>query len=222
MMRKFSPVLLGLFAGALGLGLALTSSTAQEEKEKKEEKPLEVTGAAKVNWADVPAGVKSSAAKETGSSYTWSKGKADTKDVYVVTFKRFAKTTKLVLAADGKVLLREDTTVEEKDAKAGKAKADEKTAVVAAKTPTYVKDIKAILNANCKMCHDVAKRKADLDLITSYNTVMEAVKAGNPGGSDMFLAITGNGKKRMPPDKRLDIADIATIKAWIAAGAKEK
>lgn len=224
MRRKLILTFGACIVGALAVGLGMTNSAAQEE-EKKEEKPIEVTTGAKVAWADVPGPVKTAVAKETGSNYTWSKGTtSDKKEVYVVTFKRYARTAKLVVTPEGKVILREDTTAAVEEKGAAKGKADEKTAPVpvAKGGPTYVKDIKAILNANCKQCHDIAKRKADLDLISSYNTVMEAVKPGNPGGSIMYLAMTGNGAKRMPPDKRLDPAEIAVVKAWIAAGAKEK
>jgi hypothetical protein len=226
MVRKATLLLVGMGLVLLGLSLSLNSSVAQEEK-KEEAKPLEVTGLTKVGWTEVPAAVKAAIAKETGYNYAWNKGKADGKDVYVITFKRFGQGTKLVLAADGKVLLREvvESPTAAKDPKAGKVpgKVEEKAPVVVAKGgPTYAKDIRPILNANCKNCHDVAKRKADLDLITSYNTVMEAVKPGMPGASLLYLAVTGNGAKRMPPDKRLDPADVAAIKAWIAGGAKEK
>ena len=58
--------------------------------------------------------------------------------------------------------------------------------------------------------------------MTTYETVMKSVKAGEPDASKMVKMIS-TGK--MPPkkvSKKVSEDDLALIKAWIAGGAPEK
>lgn len=86
---------------------------------------------------------------------------------------------------------------------------------------SYAKDVQPILSKQCYGCHNARKRKADLDLQSSFKSVMEGVSAGKPDQSDVYLSLLGKGRKQMPPKTRLPAADIEKVRAWIAAGALE-
>jgi hypothetical protein len=87
---------------------------------------------------------------------------------------------------------------------------------------SYAKDVQPILAANCYNCHNAMKKKAGVDLKSSFAGVARIVKPENPDGSKLFKCLTGNGAKLMPPKRPLPEDSIAKIKSWIAAGAKEK
>lgn len=101
-------------------------------------------------------------------------------------------------------------------------KKDEKT--------TFTKNVKPILEANCIGCHKGEKAKAGLDM-TSLETINKGSKktktlvvAGKPDESQLWKVCTPEGKPSMPPKaakKRPSSDDVATIKKWIADGAKE-
>lgn len=48
------------------------------------------------------------------------------------------------------------------------------------------------------------------------------ITPGHPEKSLLYTLITSTGRKKMPPKQPLAKADIATISAWIKAGAKNK
>ena len=92
-----------------------------------------------------------------------------------------------------------------------------------ARTVPWVADVenRAIPAASsCARCHSGVKRKAGLD-VTSYDSLLKFVKAGNPDRSKLHQAITGQGAKQMPPKNPLSEEQIAVITAWIEAGAKK-
>jgi hypothetical protein len=94
------------------------------------------------------------------------------------------------------------------------AKADEKT-------PTFKADVAPLLKDACSSCHSGAKQKAKLD-VTSYDSVMKFVKAGQPDKSKLHNALLGKDAKMMPPKNPLADDQIALIKDWITAGAKKE
>ena len=88
------------------------------------------------------------------------------------------------------------------------------------KVPSFKKDVAPLLKDACSSCHGGLKAKAKLD-VTSYDSLMKHVKAGDPDKSKLHNALLGKGAKQMPPKNPLAADQIALIKAWIAAGAKK-
>src|SRR5262245_58636560 len=97
----------------------------------------------------------------------------------------------------------------------------------ASHSPDFRFEIGPILSKNCFCCHgpDEAHRKADLRL-DDRDVAVEAgaIAPGAPDDSEVVRRITSEDPdERMPPvksGKQLTAAEISTIKAWIAAGAK--
>ena len=85
---------------------------------------------------------------------------------------------------------------------------------------SYKTDVAPLLKDACSSCHAGAKKKAGLD-VTSYDSLMKFVKAGDPDKSKLHNSLLGKGAKLMPPKNPLAEDQIAVIKAWIAAGAKK-
>jgi len=98
----------------------------------------------------------------------------------------------------------------------------EAMAVDLEKASTYNKDVLPILESNCFSCHNAKKKKAGIDLQSGFAGVQKIVKPSSPDDSKLFKCLIGKGAKLMPPKSPLDEKQIATVKAWIAAGAKEK
>ncbi|HEX3148234.1 MAG TPA: c-type cytochrome [Gemmataceae bacterium] len=85
---------------------------------------------------------------------------------------------------------------------------------------SFKDDIQPLLVEKCGNCHGTKKAKKGVDYVTSYDTTMKTVKADKPEESRLFKSITGKGAKPMPPKNPLSADEIAKVKAWIAAGAK--
>src|SRR4051812_19313322 len=85
---------------------------------------------------------------------------------------------------------------------------------------SFKDDIQPLLVEKCGNCHGTKKPKKGIDYVTSYETTMKTVKADKPDESRLFKSITGKGAKPMPPKNPLSAEDIAKVKSWIAAGAK--
>ena len=93
-------------------------------------------------------------------------------------------------------------------------------------TPTF-KDVETIFAANCTRCHGDGGMRGGIDL-TSYDSIMKGgddgpiVKKGAPKHSVLVQALRGtDGVRQMPPRRpQLPEASIATVEAWIKAGAK--
>jgi mono/diheme cytochrome c family protein len=84
---------------------------------------------------------------------------------------------------------------------------------------SFAKDIQPLLTDKCGRCHGSKKPKKGID-VTSYDTTMKIVKAGKPDDSRLLKSLTANGARQMPPKSPLADEQIAKVKAWIAAGAK--
>jgi hypothetical protein len=100
--------------------------------------------------------------------------------------------------------------------------------VSAAEPVDYLRDVKPLLRARCYACHGALKQKAKLRLDTAA-TIRKggrsgpAVIAGKSAASVLIEAVTGNGRKRMPPESEgapLSDRQIALLKNWIDQGAK--
>lgn len=97
----------------------------------------------------------------------------------------------------------------------------------AADEVSFTKDVKPFLEKYCNTCHMGAKAKAGV-LTDTYdnllkNTRKKVVVAGKPDMSALVLTMEGNGGKKMPPKKEKSqptAAEIAKVKDWVKAGAK--
>ena len=95
----------------------------------------------------------------------------------------------------------------------------------AADKPSYTRDVKPFLKTYCLDCHGGRTTKKGIS-VESFETIMKVrsfVVPGNPERSRLYLTMTGGGKL-MPPRKygmSPTKDEIAMIKAWIAAGAKD-
>lgn len=95
------------------------------------------------------------------------------------------------------------------------------------KAPSFTKDIQPFLTTYCVECHGAGKPKAGVR-VDSYEALIKAGKktlvvAGKPADSHLLLTLDGKGKK-MPPKKyaaQPTAKEIAVVKAWIAAGARD-
>lgn len=92
--------------------------------------------------------------------------------------------------------------------------------VRAEKAPSFKNDVAPMLKNACVNCHGGRRRKAGLD-VTSYDSIMKFVKAGDPNNSKLQKSLLGKGAKLMPPKNPLADDQVALVKAWIAAGAKK-
>jgi hypothetical protein len=103
--------------------------------------------------------------------------------------------------------------------------------------PSFKSDVQPIFDANCVSCHQAGSAQQNLVLEsgTSYAAIVDHPSAesslllitpGAPQSSYVFAKVSGthlaSGGKgaRMPLGGTLPAGDIETIRAWIAAGAK--
>ena len=90
--------------------------------------------------------------------------------------------------------------------------------------PDYARDVVPILEANCIRCHSPAQQEGGL-LLDAYEDLMRGGDSGraimprDAAGSRLVAMIEGRAKKKMPPKSELRGDEIATLRAWIDAGA---
>src|SRR5262245_9800186 len=90
--------------------------------------------------------------------------------------------------------------------------------------PDFGRDVMPILETNCLRCHNTAKQEGGL-LLESLEDLMKGgddgspIVAGDAEGSPLVRQVEGRAKPKMPPKSDLRPEDIATLRAWIAAGA---
>src|SRR5262245_4104497 len=99
--------------------------------------------------------------------------------------------------------------------------------LVAAEAPSYLRDVRPILDKSCLGCHQPASKQSDLDL-TTYGGLRAGGRRGPgfvPGAPDQSLLIqfiTAAVTPAMPFGQApLDAHEISTIREWIGAGAKD-
>src|SRR5215470_4036290 len=97
--------------------------------------------------------------------------------------------------------------------------------VKAASVPSFSTDVSPILQKNCVACHSSTTKMGDL-VMDSYDSLMKGGTHGSPvvphnaHGSRLALMLEGKIEPRMPfGADPLPASDIATIEAWIDAGA---
>lgn len=103
------------------------------------------------------------------------------------------------------------------------------TAAGADEKPSYIKNVKPMFAESCVRCHRPGNKKAGLDM-TTVAMMLQGGKRGKkmlvPGEPDKSRVLTtmeGHGKL-MPPRREKDRPtkeQIAAVRAWIAAGAKD-
>lgn len=94
-------------------------------------------------------------------------------------------------------------------------------------SPDYRRDVEPIFNKYCNACHNRVSPEGKLSL-DSFDDLLRGGKGGVavvPGRieqSRLLLVLTGQAEPRMPPDgnEPPTQAEVAVLKAWIAAGAK--
>ena len=96
-----------------------------------------------------------------------------------------------------------------------------------AEDPSYLRDVRPILDKNCTSCHQPASKQSDLDL-TTYARFQAGGKrgpsfvAGSPEQSLVIQFITAALNPSMPfGQPPLAANDVATIRDWIASGARD-
>src|SRR5260370_5020644 len=99
--------------------------------------------------------------------------------------------------------------------------------VLRAEDPSYVRDVRPILDKNCTSCHQPASKQSDLDL-TTYARFQAGGKrgpafvAGSPEQSLVIQFITAAVQPAMPfGQPPLDAAAVSTIREWITSGARD-
>jgi cytochrome c len=92
----------------------------------------------------------------------------------------------------------------------------------------YTKNVQPILQTNCYRCHDAPNHRGGLTLDTQAGMIRgghdgPVIVPGDPGKSLLIKLIRHEGPADdpmpMPPKDKLSDADIATITAWVKAGA---
>jgi WD40 repeat protein len=91
----------------------------------------------------------------------------------------------------------------------------------------YKDNVAGFFQSKCNACHNAGTKKGGLALDT-YSGVMQGggsgavVEAGDPDNSRLYLLCAHEEEPKMPPNAaKLPDADLATLKAWIEAGAPE-
>lgn len=99
--------------------------------------------------------------------------------------------------------------------------------LLGAQDPSYVRDVRPILDKNCTNCHQPASTQSDLDL-TTYARFQAGGKrgpafvAGSPEQSLVMQFITATLKPSMPfGQPPLAADDVSTIRDWISSGAQD-
>src|SRR5712691_1350952 len=93
--------------------------------------------------------------------------------------------------------------------------------------PSYLRDVRPILDKNCTSCHQPASTQSDLDL-TTYSRFRTGGKrgpafvAGSPEKILVIQFITAALTPSMPfGQPPLAATDVSTIRDWIEAGARD-
>ncbi len=110
----------------------------------------------------------------------------------------------------------------------GKASLGQTQRLAAQEPPSYARQVKPLLARYCLECHNAAEAKGGLVLET-FETLMEGGQkgpiliGGNPDKSRLVLMVEGKLKPAMPPTKakQPELNELAVLRAWVAAGAKD-
>ena len=98
---------------------------------------------------------------------------------------------------------------------------------LSAQDPSYLRDVRPILDKHCTSCHQPASKQSDLDLTTFARFEAggkrgPAFVAGSPEQSLVMQFITAALKPSMPMGQPpLAATDVSTLREWITSGAKD-
>src|SRR5215510_10856161 len=101
--------------------------------------------------------------------------------------------------------------------------------VPAGESPSYAKQLRPIFAKYCLECHNTKAAKGGLDLET-HKGMLEGsdngpvIAVGKANESLLIQSVEGKGRNLMPPKSktlRPTKEEIATLRAWINAGAKD-
>jgi WD40 repeat protein len=93
-------------------------------------------------------------------------------------------------------------------------------------SPDFAKDVLPIFESNCLRCHSAAAQKGDL-ILDAHEDLLQggrhgaAIVPGNADKSRLVGMMEGRLEPRMPPKSTMRAEDIAVVRAWIDAGAKD-
>jgi WD40 repeat protein len=98
-----------------------------------------------------------------------------------------------------------------------------------AQAPSYARDVRPFLAKYCLECHNSRNAKAALNLETFQGLLKGSedgpvLVAGKPDESPLVVLVESKGKLRMPPEtvkRRPKAAEVAVLRAWVKAGAKD-
>src|SRR4029434_379369 len=101
--------------------------------------------------------------------------------------------------------------------------------VYAGETPSYAKQVRPIFAKYCLECHNTKAAKGGLDLETHKGMLEGAdsgpvIAVGKANECLLIQSVEGKGRNLMPPKSktlRPTKEEIATLRAWINAGAKD-
>ena len=99
--------------------------------------------------------------------------------------------------------------------------------LLGAQAPSFQQSVRPILDKNCTSCHQPATKQSELDLTTHAGFQAggrrgPAITPGSPEDSLVMQFITGALKPSMPLGQPpLAAGDVATLREWIRAGAKD-
>ena len=99
--------------------------------------------------------------------------------------------------------------------------------LLGADDPSYLRDVRPILDKNCTSCHQPASKQSDLDLTTHARFQAggrrgPAFVAGSPEQSLVIQFITAALMPSMPfGQPPLAASDVSTIRDWITSGARD-
>lgn len=83
---------------------------------------------------------------------------------------------------------------------------------------SFARDVLPVFTAGCQPCHSGAADARSKYNLTTHAGVVAEVLPGRPDSSELVVVLEAG---RMPPSGRLDPAQLATIREWVARGAKD-
>ncbi|MDX1982058.1 MAG: DUF1549 and DUF1553 domain-containing protein [Bryobacteraceae bacterium] len=92
--------------------------------------------------------------------------------------------------------------------------------VWAAGAVSYSRQVRPILEAKCRLCHGETNPSGRVSL-SAHRGVAAIVKPGDPAGSVLLQAISGNPPRMPKAGPRVSAAEAGLIRQWIAQGAKD-
>ena len=82
----------------------------------------------------------------------------------------------------------------------------------------FAAEVEPLLKQKCLMCHNSGAKMGGVVLDTADGLAAK-IKAGSPGESALFTALSPDAEKPMPPMGPLEDAERELIRTWIAEGA---